>query len=140
MSVEENKAAASRFYEEVFNQGNRAVIDEVLATDIVDHTPMPDQAPGIEGMKQVIGMFLGAFPNMSMTLDHMVAEGDIVVIRGTMTGTHSADMMGIPPTGRQMTMSGMDLLRFSDGKVVDMWHYEDILGMFKQLGVAPPMG
>ena len=100
MSVEENKANARRFYEEVFNQGNLAAIDELSAPNIVDHTAMPDQSPGTEGLKQMIGMYLSAFPNLHLTVDAMIGEGDMVSVLSTVTGTHTADMMGIPPTGQ----------------------------------------
>lgn len=139
MSVEENKANARRFYEEVFNQGNLAAIDELSAPNIVDHTAMPDQSPGTEGLKQMIGMYLSAFPNLHLTVDAMIGEGDMVSVLSTVTGTHTADMMGIPPTGKQIRVGGLDLIRFSGGKAVEVWHYEDTIGMFQQLGVAPPM-
>ena len=85
-------------------------------------------------------MYFNAFPDLRLTVDEMVAEGDAVVTRNTATATHTGDLMGIPPTGKQITVRGLDLVRFSGGKATEVWHFEEDMAMFAQLGVAPPLG
>ena len=135
---EENKAQARRLYEEVFNKANVDAIDELCVPGFVDHTALPGMAPGIEGVKQLLGMYFNAFPDLRITVDEMVAEGDVVVVRSTVTATHTGDLMGIPPTGKPITLRGLDFVRMSGGKATEIWHFED--DMFAQLGVAPPVG
>ena len=104
---EENKAQARRSYEEVFNKHNVDAIDEFCAPGFVDHTAPPDVSPGIDGLKQLLGMYFNAFPDLHLTLDEMVAEGDVVVVRSTGRATHTGDLMGIPPTGKPITVRGL---------------------------------
>ena len=134
---EENKATTRRFMEEVINKGNFAVIDEVIAPDCVDHNPMPGQAQGPEGAKQAIGMLRTAFPDLRITIEDMVAEGDKVAMRGSMTGTQNGEFMGIAPTGKSCTFDLITIDRFRDGKVVEHWEQVDMMGMMQQLGVTP---
>ena len=135
---EENKAEARRFYEEVFNKANVDAIDEFCVPGFVDHTALPGMAPGIEGVKQLLGMYFNAFPDLRITVDEIVAEGDVAVIRSTVTATHTGDLMGIPPTGKPITLRGLDFVGMSGGKATGIWHFEE--AMFAQLGVAPPVG
>jgi predicted ester cyclase len=140
MSTEENKANARRVFEEVFNKGNLSVVDELIATNYVGHAPgMPD-FKGPEGFKQYATMNRTAFPDLRMTTEDTVAEGDKVVNRWTARGTHKGDLMGIAPTGKQVTMTGMVITRYVGGKQVEAWVLSDMLGMLQQLGVVPPMG
>ncbi len=105
MSTEENKAIARRMYEEIHNKGNLAAADGLVTADFVDHnSPEPGLPAGPEGIKQTFSMFLTAFPDFNTTVEDMVAEGDKVVARLTMRGTHKSELMGIAPTGRQVTM------------------------------------
>ena len=134
---EENKAVVRRFLEEVFNNGNLAVIDELIAPGFVEHPSQPGQQPGPEGAKQAIGMFRAAFPDLRVTIDDMIAEGDRVVVRTTFTGTHQGDMMGIPPTGKQVSLSAISIERISGGKFVERREQADMMGMMQQLGVVP---
>jgi steroid delta-isomerase-like uncharacterized protein len=139
MSTEANKALAHRFWEGVFNQKNLGVIDEVCTADCVLHDPTgPIQ--GREAVKQFIGMYLGAFPDFQITIEDMIAEGDKVAVRHTTTATHLGELMGIPPTGKRVTVSGIHITRVVDGKVVEDWANDDVLGMLQQLGVIPSMG
>lgn len=138
-SAKGNKAIMLRFYDEAFNGGNLAVIDQLVASDMVEHNPFPGQAQGIEGIKQVVTMLRTAFPDVKQTVDDMIAEGDKVVARITMTGTHKGAFMGIPPTGKKITVTGIDIVRFVNGKAVDHWGNEDDLGMMQQLGALPSM-
>ena len=138
MSTEDNKALMRRFYEEVFNKGNLDAIDELGSPDMVDHNPSPGTEPGPEGVKKEFAMMRSAFPDLNVNVEDMVAEGDKVVSRVTMRGTHKGDFMGIPASGKQITVTGMDIVRFSGGKAVERWGQFDDLGMMQQLGVVPP--
>ncbi len=137
MSVEENKAIFRRIVEEGFNKGNLAIVDELVATDHVNHT---DNVRGPEEYKQFITVYRTAFPDLHMTVEDQIAEGDKVVNRWTSRGTHKGDLMGIPPTGKQTTVTGMYVARIIGGKIVEEWGNFDALGMMQQLGVVPPPG
>ena len=133
---EENKAIARRFAE-VFETGDLSVLDELLASNFVDHNPFPEQAPGAEGMKQLIGIMRATFPDMTVTTDDMIAEGDKVVSRWTGTGTHQGEFMGVPATGNKVTVTGIGIDRIVDGKIVEHWEQFDAMGMMQQLGAIP---
>ena len=137
MSLEENKAQFRRFIEEVENQRNVDVVDEFFAADYVDHNPPPFGEPGIEGFKQALGMFFSAFPDLHVAVEDLIAEGDKVMSRMTTRGTHQGELMGIAPTGKQIAIAEIHIVRYSGGKVVEHWGMEDNLGMMQQLGVIP---
>jgi steroid delta-isomerase-like uncharacterized protein len=137
MSVEENKAIFRRIVEEGFNKGNLAIVDELVATNHVNHT---DNVHGPEEYKQFINMYRTAFPDLHMTIEDQIAEGDKVVNRWTSRGTHKGELMGIPPTGKQTTVTGMYVARIIGGKIVEEWGNLDALGMMQQIGVVPPPG
>jgi len=137
MSVEENKAIFRRIVEEGFNKGNLAIVDELVAADHVNHS---DNVHGPEEYKQFITVYRTAFPDLHMTVEDQIAEGDKVVNRWTSRGTHKGDLMGIPPTGKQTTVTGMYVARIIGGKIVEEWGNFDALGMMQQLGVVPPPG
>src|SRR5712692_3968146 len=120
MSTEDNKANARRFIEEVWNQGNLAVIDEITSPNYVDHDPAMT-VQGIEGLKQFVSMYLTAYPDTHFTIEDQIAEGDTVVTRWTARGTHKGPLMGIPPTGKQVTVTGITIDRFANGKGVESW-------------------
>ena len=137
MPAEENKAAARRFLEET-DKGNLDVIDELVSPDAIDHNPFPGQAPGAQGVKQVFGMLRTAFPDMSRSIEDMVAEGDRVAFRSTLHGTHRGEFLGIPATGKQVALPGIDIIRFDDdGKMVEHWGLFDVPLLMQQLGVMP---
>ena len=137
---EENKAKMRRLIDEGFNQGNLGVVDELIAPDAVDHNLPPGIGPGAEGLKQLITMFRTAFPNMHLATEDVIAEGDKVVARSTIRGTHKGEFMGIAPTGKQVTISGIDIVRSEGGKMVEHWGLTDDMGMMQQLGVIPEQG
>lgn len=139
MSTEENKALARRFYEEVFNKKNLTSIGDFLDPHIVEHSLPPGLPAGIEGSKQFIGMYLAALPDLRLTPEDMVAEGDRVVVRFTLSGTHKGELMGIHPTSRKVTITGIQILRVASGKIAENWINLDALGMLQQLGVIPAM-
>ena len=139
MQAETNTTVASRWYEEVFNAGNVALIDELFAPDFVDHDPS-NPLPGLEGVRQLVSMYRGAFPNLRLTIEDEITEGDRVVTRFTGRGTHKGSLMGIPPTGKRVTITAIDILRFENGRIAEHWGNQDLLGMMRQLGVIPAPG
>ena len=139
-STEVNKANLRRFYDEVFNKKNRAAIDEFIAPNHVDHAAPPGLPGGIEGAKQTLTMYLTAFPDLHFTVEDLIAEGDKVVARLTARGTQQGAFMGIPSTGKQVTVTAIDINRIAGGKSVEHWLEMDTLGLLQQLGVAPMPG
>jgi steroid delta-isomerase-like uncharacterized protein len=137
MSLEENKALFRRFIEEVENAKNADAVDHFFAADYLDHNPPPFGEPGIEGFKQALEMFFAAFPDLHVEVEDLIAEGDRVVGRMRTTGTHQGDLMGIPPTGKQIDLAEIHIVRLSGGKVVEHWGMEDNMSMMQQLGVIP---
>ena len=117
MSVEDNKALTRRFYDEVINQGNLDLIDELVAEDFVEHEAFPGlPTTGPEATKAALGMFLAAFPDLQFTADEMIGEGDKVVVRATMSGTHQGEFMGMPPTNKTFSVQAIDIIEIHDGK------------------------
>ena len=139
MQTETNTTVASRWYEEVFNAGNLALIDELFAPDFIDHDPS-NPLPGLEGVRQLVSMYRGAFPDLRLTIEDEITEGDRVVTRFTGHGTHKGSLMGIPPTGKRVTITAIDILRFENGRIAEHWGNQDLLGMMRQLGVIPTPG
>ena len=139
-STEANKASVRRFYDEVFNKKNRAAIDEFIAPNHVDHAAPLGLLGGIEGAKQTLTMYLTAFPDLHFTVEGIIAEGDQVVARLTARGTQHGAFMGIPPTGKQVTVTAIDVSRIVGGKSVEHWLEMDTLGLLQQLGVIPAPG
>ncbi len=135
----ENKATVQHLYEQLFNQGNLSVTDEVIAPDFINHNAPPGSNRGPESMRQLITMLSTAFPDMHYTVEELVAEGDTVVARVTMSGTHRGPgpVQGMPPTGRSVRQDQMHFIHFRDGKVVEHRAVRDDLGMMRQLGVIP---
>ena len=131
------KALNRRIFEELWNQKNRAVIDEVLIKDYVHHDPQATDIPrGIEGYKQFVDRYLTAFPDLHMRIDDEIEAGDTIVTRWTVTATHTGDLAGIPATGKKISLEGMTIARVKDGKFVESWNNWDALGMMRQLGVV----
>jgi steroid delta-isomerase-like uncharacterized protein len=137
MSTETNKAIVHRYVEEGYNACNMAVIDEVIAADFVNHDLAQPAVRDLQELKQLIMGQRAAFPDVRTTIEDLVAEGDMVVKRFTVRGTHTGDFNGIPPTGKQFTLEGIDILRLVDGKIQEIWIGYDMLGMLQQLGVMP---
>ena len=140
MSTEENKALERRGIEEGWNKGNLTVIDELIAANVVTHRPPAPPLQGTEAFKQFVLMYRSAFPDLHYTIEDQIAEGDKVVTRWTARGTHKGELMGIPPTGKQGTVTGISVSRWANGKVVEIWINADDLGMLQQLGVVPAPG
>ncbi|HZF59115.1 MAG TPA: ester cyclase [Rubrobacter sp.] len=136
----DNKALVRRFVDEVQSGGNIDLIDEVCSPGFVNHSAPPGIPADREGIKILTAMFRGAFPDSHFTIEDMVAEGDKVVTRKTFHGTHEGEFMGMPPSGRAVSMGLIDIVRISDGRVVEHWSVGDSLGMMQQLGVIPQPG
>ncbi len=138
MSTEENKTQFRRMYDEFFNQGNLAVADELLAPDFISHGApggAPNRGPG--PMQQLVTMLHTAFPDIHFTVEELVAEGDTVAGRVTMTATHQGPYMGIAPTNRTVRQAQMHFMRFADGKAVERHTVRDDLTLMQQLGAIP---
>jgi len=132
MSVEQNKATISRVYEAVVNQRKLSLIDEIYTTDYVFHMAgMPD-IQGAKGFKQFLAMYFAAFPDIHWTLEDIFAEGDKVVTRATIVGTHQEEFMGIPPTLKRVTITAIVIHRLASGKVVEDWGEADFLGLMNR--------
>ena len=137
MTIEENKAVARRVLEEIFNKGNLDVADELLAPEYVDHDPaMPEDVRGPEGFKEYVRAYRSAFSDIHIQIEDQIAEGDNVVTRWTGTGTHDGDLAGIAPTGKRVTLPGMEIVRISGGKLVEGWEGYDTMNLMQQLGVV----
>ena len=134
---EQNKDLFRRMVDEVFTKGNVDLIDELLDPNMVEHSPVPGQEPGLDGFKKLVTMFRAAFPDLRSTVEDMIAEGDKVVGRMTTTGTHQGEFMGIPPTNKRFTMTEIHIVRMANGKAVEHWGIADDMGMMQQLGVIP---
>jgi predicted ester cyclase len=136
----ENKVIALRLIEEGFNAGNLHVFDELVADSFVNHNPGFGLPPTLDGWKQSAAGMRAAFPDMHVHVEDQIAEGDLVVGRFTAHGTHQGELMGIPATGKGVTVGGIYILRFAGGKIVERWEEADFMGMMVQLGVIPPPG
>ena len=138
-SAETNRANLIRFYEEVINQGNVAVVDELMTPDFVHHgeTLFP-RIEGSEAIKAGVLGVINAYPDGHTTVEDTVAEGDVVVCLLSLRGTHRGSFMGIAPTGRVSTWRGISTYRFNeDGKIIERWANMDVIGQLQDLGVVP---
>jgi steroid delta-isomerase-like uncharacterized protein len=140
----ENAAASKRIIEEGFNKGNLDVGDELIAPDAVSHDPAePPELRSLRGpaaFKSIVQMYRAAFPDLRITIEDTISEGDRVAMRWRSDGTHRGDLAGLAPTGVKATATGMSIDRFENGKVVETWSEWDNLGLARQLGAAPPEG
>lgn len=133
MSLEQNKVVLTRFVE-FLNTGDPAIADEVVAPDFLERDPFPGQQPGREGLKAVILMIRVAFPDLEWLVDEMVAEGETVASRFTWRGTHRGAFLGVPATGKQITVTGMVFDRVVEGQLVESQILMNTLGILMQLG------
>ena len=139
MKTEQSKGPVTRFYTEVLNGGNIELLGDIAAEDYVEHDPLPGQREGLVGLKDRVEMLRGAF-DPRFSIEDTICEGDRVVVRWTNHGTHVAEFMGIPATGRSFVIAGIDVHRMRDGKIAEHWHVVDMLGMLQQLGLVPSPG
>jgi predicted ester cyclase len=134
---EENKALLRRVYDEVMSGGNLDLLDEVIAPNMVDHESGNN---GPEGVKEMMSMFRTAFPDLKVTVDDLLADGDKVIARATFSGTHKGEFMGIAGTGKRVDMPMIDIVRIENGKFAEHWGISDNMAMMQQLGAVPEMG
>jgi steroid delta-isomerase-like uncharacterized protein len=139
---EQNKALVRRAVEQIWNQGNYAILDEFVTGDFVVRGSAPaEDIHGPDGVTQFYSALRAAFPDLHFTIEDQVAEGDRVVTRWTASATHTGVFQGIPPTGKQVSLTGIDIDRIVNGKVVECWPKVDELGLLRQLGVfSAPAG
>lgn len=138
MTAKESKAVVEHVWEEFFIQGNLDKADEFFAPDYVNHDPAaPEDSHGPEELRQFLSIYHRAFPDMQFTIEDMIAEGDKVVVRWTLRGTHQGELMGIPPTNNRVMLTGMSIERVSGDKIIETWDNYDTLGLMQQLGVIP---
>jgi steroid delta-isomerase-like uncharacterized protein len=133
----ENEALVRRYVEEVYDQRRLEVVDEIFAPDFILHDPdLPGGGRGPEGIKRIVEIFVGAFPDLQLTLDDELSSGEKVVTRWTARGTHQGELMGIAPTGNRIEVSTIGIWRVAEGKITEAWLVYDAFGMMQQLGVA----
>jgi steroid delta-isomerase-like uncharacterized protein len=133
-----NKATFRRFHDAV-NSGDveliSKVIDELVEPDALIRTPLPLGVTGADALKHIWTVLLQAFPDLHLAVEDMIAEGDKVVVRNTVTGTHQGEYMGVPPTGKSVTYNEIFIFRFVNGRISETWGVIDVLSQMKQLGV-----
>jgi steroid delta-isomerase-like uncharacterized protein len=132
-----NKDTTRRFYDEVINQGKLDLIDELVSSDFVEHEEFPGLGNTREAVKGFFTMFRSAFPDMKFTMEDILEDGDKIVVRAMITGTHKGEFMGIPATGKSVRVQAIDMVRFENGKMMEHWGATDTAGMMEQLGVMP---
>ena len=143
MSAEENKALVNRWFEDIFRKGNLAVVEQIFASNFVNHDPGAPPGgwpPGSDGAKAVAAAYREAFPDVHFTIEDQIVEGDMVVTRWTAQGTNTGSLFGMPPTGKPVTVTGVQIDRIAGGKIVETWVNYDGLGMMQQLGIIPAPG
>jgi steroid delta-isomerase-like uncharacterized protein len=136
---EENKTIVRRLADEIWNRRNPAIADALLAPKFVGHDPnAPETGRGPEAYKRAVNRCVAAFPDLKLTVDSVIAEGDLVVLRWTATGTHRGVWNDIAPTGRTATVTGISVCRVAGGKVHEEWAQWDAVGLMRQLGIVHP--
>ena len=133
-----NASIVRRFLEETINQDRLDTAAAFVWEDVVEQVPFPGQGPGLEGLKNVLRSMRTAFPDIHYSTEEQIAEGDKVLTRFEWTGTHRAEFLGVPATGRAVKVWGMVLDRLEDGRIKDTRILMDLLGLMIQLGVVPP--
>jgi len=135
-SAPANKEIARRFREDLWNTGDLALADDLVARDCLVHAPIPfpiDFARGPDAVRHLIFFYHLAFSEIRVTADQIVAEGEMVVVRWTAHGRHTGQLPGVPPTGRETVTTGIDMFRIADGKIVEGWVSWDVLGLVEQI-------
>ena len=132
--AEQDKHLIRTFYEEVLNKGDLDRIPELCSEDIVDHESPPEMPQGIEGIKAFVSMFREAFPDLRVTVEDELAEGDRAAARSRWTGTHDGQFMGVPPSGNRIDIEAIDIIRIVDGKAAEHWGVTDNMELMQQIG------
>ena len=132
-----NMEIVRRFFEAGPSAGDLQAADVLLAADFSLHTPLPTPGPGIEAMNNVIITCRAAFHGLHVTIEDMMADGDRVTCRFTARGVHNGEFMGLPPTGKKIAMTGIEIFRLRDGKIAELWGEANLMGLMQQLGILP---
>ena len=143
MTTQDNKVIVQRWVDEVLNTrdvSEQSPAYELVAVDFVGHFPGQPALEGLEAYRQFGSQYFSAFPDLQITTEDLIAEGDKVTMRYAWRGTHKGELMGIPATGKQVVTSGISILRVANGKIAEQWDSFDNLGMLQQIGVIPTMG
>jgi predicted ester cyclase len=130
---EEHKAVMRRFVGEVVNGRRTAPLAELVSADVIDHTPVPMQAPGAEGLKQALAYLRVAFPYAHSAEEEVVAEDDLVVYRGTLRGRHTGEFLGLQPTGREFAITEVRIARIADDRIAEHWWLPDLAALLRRL-------
>jgi predicted ester cyclase len=133
MSDEDNKSVVRRLEEGVFNQGRLELADDLVAADAVNHSPLPGELPGPEGIRQTYAIMKAAFEDFHVTVEQLLAERDMVAERLTISGTHTGEYLSIPPTGRRFSVEELNIYRVAQGKIAERWGVVDQFGILNQL-------
>lgn len=135
--VDVDRDMVVRFYGEVINKHQLELADKYIAMDAIDHDPMNDpKLSTIENFKSIFSMMRKGFPDMQFKIEDVITQGDKVVVRYRMTGTHSGDFMGMKATNRKVDLQGVDIMRVSNGKFVEHWGFMDSMQLMQQLGMS----
>jgi ketosteroid isomerase-like protein len=132
-----NIAIVRKFFEVGPSKGDLAAADAILAPEFSLHTPLPTPGPGIEAMNNVITTCRAAFHGLNVTIDDIMVNGDKVTARFTARGIHNGEFMGIPPTGKSIAMTGIEIFRIKEGKIIELWGEANLMGLMQQLGILP---
>jgi steroid delta-isomerase-like uncharacterized protein len=136
-SKDANIQVVRRFFEVGPSKGDLQAADELLAPEFSLHTPLPTPGPGIEAMNNVITTCRAAFHGLHVTIEDMMADGDHVTCRFTARGVHNGEFMGLPPTGKGIEMTGIEIFRLRDGRIAELWGEVNLMGLMQQLGILP---
>jgi steroid delta-isomerase-like uncharacterized protein len=131
---DDSKGVIRRFFDDVLNGGRLALLDQMIAGAYIEHNPTPNQAPGAAGVRARIAAMRTAFPDVRFVVEEIIAEGPIVAARYRWQGTHEGAFLGIAPTGRRLSVRGMEFYRVEGGRVLEHWDLSDEFGMLTQLG------
>jgi steroid delta-isomerase-like uncharacterized protein len=134
---DQNEAIVRQFFAVGPSKGDLAAADALLAPDFAVHTPFPETGPGIESINTIITTCREAFHGLSVTILDVIAVDDRITVRFVAHGTHQGAFMGLPPTGKRIALSGIEIFRIKDGKIAELWGEANLMGLMQQLGILP---